>query len=97
MVYPASNPDIKDEKPYERTTKVIQEFRDVFKNELPGRPPERTIAHVMDTEEGTPISRPPYKMSPRELYELKRQLEEPNESRIDQTKLLFLGCSSSFC
>lgn len=51
-------------------------FQDVFKNDLPGRSPERTIAHVVDTGEATAISRPSYKMSPRELDELKRQLEK---------------------
>ncbi|KAG2190800.1 hypothetical protein INT47_010409, partial [Mucor saturninus] len=55
---------------------LVQEFPDVFKDELPGLPPDRNVRHVIDTEGARPINRPPFKMSPLELDELKRQLKE---------------------
>ena len=55
---------------------LVAEFSDVFQDKLPGLPPKRDIEHVIDTGDAAPISRPPYKMSPRELDELRRQLKE---------------------
>jgi hypothetical protein len=50
---------------------VIQEFLDVFLDDLPGMPPERKIELQPST---APIARAPYKMSHVELKELKIQL-----------------------
>ncbi|XP_070034517.1 uncharacterized protein [Nicotiana tomentosiformis] len=56
---------------------VVQEFSDVFPSDLPGIPPERDIDFYIDLAPGTqPISIPPYRMAPKELKELKEQLEE---------------------
>jgi hypothetical protein len=56
---------------------VVQEFTDVFPNELPGMPPDREIEFTIDLLPGTaPISKAPYRMVPRELTELKGQLQE---------------------
>jgi hypothetical protein len=52
------------------------EFPTVFQDKLPGLPPERAISHVIDTGDATPINRQPYKMSPRELDEVRKQLKE---------------------
>src|SRR3954467_14200138 len=57
--------------------KVVCEFPDVFPEELPGIPPVRAIEFVIELEPGTqPISRHPYKICPKELIELKKQLTE---------------------
>ena len=45
---------------------LMHEFADVFKDELPGIPPDRGIHHLIDTGDAKPVSRPPYKMSPLE-------------------------------
>ncbi|KAG1037188.1 hypothetical protein G6F43_012913 [Rhizopus delemar] len=67
----SNNGDLNLEKP------IISEFQDVFRNDLPpGLPPVRTVEHVIDTGDARPISRPPFKMSPRELDELQKQLKE---------------------
>ena len=51
---------------------VVQEFPDVFPEDLPGVPPVRDINFSIDLELGTkPISIPPYCMAPAELKELK--------------------------
>ena len=56
---------------------VVREFSDFFLNELPGLPPHREVDFEIETIPGaTPISIAPYRMAPRELKELKEQLEE---------------------
>lgn len=55
---------------------ILQQFDDVFRSELPGLPPERDVEHVIDTGDAKPINKPPFKMSPRELDELRSQLKE---------------------
>lgn len=56
--------------------KLVNEYKDVFREDLPGLPPTREIEHVIDTGDAKPIARPPFKMSPLELDELRRQLDE---------------------
>jgi hypothetical protein len=56
---------------------VACEFPDVFLEDLPGMPPDRDVEFVIELQSGmAPISRRPYKMSPKELAELKVQLNE---------------------
>ena len=56
---------------------VVCEFLDVFPEDLPGLPPDREMEFSIELEPGTtPISRRPYHMAPRELAEMKKQLEE---------------------
>jgi hypothetical protein len=55
---------------------VIQEILDVFPDDLPRMPPERTIEFKIKLQPGTtPIGNALYKMSPVELKELKIQLQ----------------------
>ena len=56
---------------------IVNEFSEVFPDDVPGLPPEREIEFSIDLLPGTgPISMAPYRMSPAELAELKEQLEE---------------------
>ena len=56
---------------------VVNEYPDVFPEELPGMPPDRDIEFVIDLVPGTaPIAKRPYRMAATELAELKKQLEE---------------------
>jgi hypothetical protein len=56
---------------------VVEEFRDVFPEELPGMPPEREVEFYIDLIPGTaPIAKRPYNMAPTELAELKLQIPE---------------------
>ena len=51
---------------------VVCEYADVFRDDLPGPPPDRDIEFVIDLQPGTaPISKRPYRMPPKELAELK--------------------------
>jgi hypothetical protein len=54
---------------------VVEEFMDVFFEELPGRPPEREVEFYIDLLPGTaPIAKRLYRMAPTELAELKLQV-----------------------
>eukprot|EP00253_Pinus_taeda_P013560 PITA_13560 len=56
---------------------VIQEFTDVFPEEIPGLPSRRNIDFTIELVPGAaPVSRAPYRMSVPELTELKMQLQE---------------------
>jgi hypothetical protein len=56
---------------------VIEEFMDVFPEELPGMPPERGVELHIDLIPGiAPIAKRPYCMAPTELAELKLQIAE---------------------
>jgi hypothetical protein len=56
---------------------VACEFPDVFPEDLPGMPPDWDVEFIIELQTGTtPISRWPYKMTPKELAELNVQLNE---------------------
>ncbi|KAL5579180.1 hypothetical protein UlMin_011622 [Ulmus minor] len=56
---------------------VVQEFSDVFPEELPGIPPDREISFEIELLPGSaPVSKAPYRMAPAELKELQIQLQE---------------------
>jgi hypothetical protein len=56
---------------------VVCEYPDVFPDDLPGMPADRDIEFVIELQPGTaPISKRPYRMPPKELAELKNQLQE---------------------
>jgi hypothetical protein len=56
---------------------VACEFSDIFPEDLPGMPPDRNVEFVIELQLSTAyISRQPYKMTPKELAELKVQLNE---------------------
>ena len=52
---------------------VVQEFEDVFPDEVPGLPPSREVEFSIDLVPGTsPVSMTPYRMAPAELVVLKK-------------------------
>jgi hypothetical protein len=56
---------------------VVEEFLDVFSDELPGMPPDRHIEFIIELLPGTaPIAKRPYRMGVDELEELKKQIKE---------------------
>ena len=57
---------------------ILQDFNDVMPPELPrGLPPRCAVDHKIDLIFGTrPSAKAPYRMSPKELMELKKQLGE---------------------
>ena len=58
-------------------TKVVNEFPDVFPDDLLGMPPDRDIESIIELfARTTPIAKRPYWMGVNELEELKKQLKE---------------------
>jgi hypothetical protein len=56
---------------------VACEFPDIFLEDLPGMPPDRDVEFIIELQPSTtPISRRPYKITPKELAESKVQLNE---------------------
>jgi hypothetical protein len=56
---------------------VVNEFPDVFPEELPGMPPDRDIKFVIELKPDTsPIYKTPYRMATPELAELKEHIKE---------------------
>ncbi|KAK8980552.1 hypothetical protein V6N11_074163 [Hibiscus sabdariffa] len=56
---------------------TVREFLDVFPEEFPGLPPDRDVEFEIETYPvSAPISMAPYRMAPKELKELKVQLQE---------------------
>ena len=55
---------------------VVQEFKNVFPDDIPGIPPKRAIYFTIELVTGSvPVSKTPYRMSTFELLELKMQLQ----------------------
>ena len=56
---------------------IVKEFPNVFLDDLPGLPPDHEVEFSIDLLPGTaPISKAPFIMAPKELKQLKVQLEE---------------------
>ncbi|XP_042448839.1 uncharacterized protein LOC122033740 [Zingiber officinale] len=56
---------------------IVREFLDVFPDELPGLPPKRQVEFTIElVPETAPVSKTPYRMAPKELEELKVQLQK---------------------
>ena len=67
----------KNETPRLEDYPVLQEFRDVFLDEIPGLPPKRDIYFTIELVPGAaPVSKTPYRMSTPEILEPKMQLQE---------------------
>ncbi|KAG8483068.1 hypothetical protein CXB51_021934 [Gossypium anomalum] len=59
------------------TIRTARKFREVFPEELPGLPPNREVEFRIDLLPRTdPVSIAPYRMTPKELVELKAQIQE---------------------
>jgi hypothetical protein len=57
--------------------RVVQEYLDVFLEDLPGIPLDHNIKFIIELLPGTPpISKRPYRMPVNELVELKKQMAE---------------------
>jgi len=60
-----------------KTIPVVNEYPDVFSEDLPGLPPDRKVEFTIDLSPGTaPISKASYRMAPAEMKELKIQLQD---------------------
>ena len=64
---------------------VVDEFPDVFPDDLPGMPPNHDIVFIIELLSKTaPIAKCPYRMGVNELEELKNQIKELQEKGFIQ-------------
>jgi hypothetical protein len=63
---------VKDQKPSLEEHPILKYFKDVFPEEVPGKPPKRDIDFSIELVRGAvPMSKKPYSMSTLELVEFK--------------------------
>jgi len=66
-----------DDDKTQKDIAVVKEFMDVFPDKIPGLPPKGEIEFAIDLiPVAGPVSITPYRMTPVELAELKKQLED---------------------
>src|SRR5438105_10575731 len=76
---------------------VVNEYPDVFPEELPGLPPVLAVEFSIELLPGTaPIFRRPYKMPPNDLAEMKVQLQELLDKGFIHPSSSPWGCSAMF-
>jgi hypothetical protein len=76
---------------------VVQEFPDVFPDDIPGMPPKRVTVFKTELQPSTaPIAKAPYKMSPVEMKELKIQLQGLLDKGYIRPSTSPWGCSTLF-
>ncbi|GKB81406.1 putative reverse transcriptase domain-containing protein [Tanacetum coccineum] len=67
----------KSEKKRLEDVPIVQDFLDVFPEDLPGLPPTRQVEFQIDLIPGTaPVARAPYRLAPFEMKEFSEQLKE---------------------
>jgi hypothetical protein len=76
---------------------VVCDYPDVFPNDLPGMPSDRDIEFVIELQLGTtPISKRAYRMPPKELAEIKTQLQELLDKGFIRMSSSPWGCPALF-
>jgi len=75
---------------------VLEESQDMMALELPKRlPPRRVVDNAIELEAGSrPLAQAPYRMSPFELAELRKQVNELLDARIHPTIQGTVWCPS---
>jgi transposase InsO family protein len=69
-----------------RILKLLQEYQDVFPEELPKEmPPRRSYEHYIDTRDADPVNRQAYPLPADKLAELKRQVADLLERGLIET------------
>ncbi|GJU85303.1 hypothetical protein Tco_1292849 [Tanacetum coccineum] len=67
----------KSEKKRLEDVSIVQDFPEVFPEDLPGLPPTRQVEFQIDLVPGAaPVARAPYRLAPSEIKELSEQLKE---------------------
>ncbi|GJT98201.1 putative reverse transcriptase domain-containing protein [Tanacetum coccineum] len=67
----------KSEKKRLEDVPIVQDFPDVFPEDLPGLPPTQQVEFQIDLISGAaPVARAPYRLAPYEMKELSKQLKE---------------------
>jgi hypothetical protein len=76
---------------------LVCEFPNVFLEDLSGMPPDQDVEFIIELQPDTaPISKRPYKMTPKELAELKVQLNKLLDKGYIHPSSLPWGCPALF-
>src|SRR5205809_5625042 len=71
------NPMSKVVKAKTKLKRLLKEYKDIFREELPdGLPPKRAVDHVIDTGDHSPVNKNAYPLSVQQLQEQVQQIEE---------------------
>ncbi|GJZ27972.1 putative reverse transcriptase domain-containing protein [Tanacetum coccineum] len=66
---------------------VVQDFVEVFPEDLSGLPPQRQVEFRIDLVPGaTPVAKSPYRLAPSEMQELSQQLQELQDKVYSKSK-----------
>jgi hypothetical protein len=77
---------------------VIEEFMDVFPEELPGMPPERGVEFYIDLIPGIAlIAKRPYRMAPLRVSRIKTPDRRATTKRVHPSQFVSLGSTRPFC
>ena len=77
---------------------ILQDFSNVFPEEIPGLAPNIDLDFTIELVPGVvPNSKAPYRMNILELNELKLQLQEPIAKKLCKTKCIPLGSTCLIC
>ena len=96
-VYLAHVIDVDKKTPKIEDISVVNEFPDVFPDELPRLPPDREIEFAIDLAPVTePVSKAPYRMAPVEMNELATQLQELLEKGVIRPSVSMWGAPVLF-
>jgi hypothetical protein len=80
------------------TVPMVNEFPDVFPEDLPGMPPDKDIEFVIELKPGTtPIYKTPFRMTTPELAELKEHIMELLEKGLIHPSSSPFGAPMIFC
>ncbi|GJS57389.1 putative reverse transcriptase domain-containing protein [Tanacetum coccineum] len=72
----------KSEKKRLEDVPIVQDFPEVFPEDLPGLPPTRQVEFQIDLVPGAaPVARAPYRLAPSKMKELSEQLKELSDKR----------------
>ncbi|GJZ32172.1 putative reverse transcriptase domain-containing protein [Tanacetum coccineum] len=73
----AKKEEDKSERKQIEDVPIVQDFPEVFPEDLPGLPPARPVEFQIDLIPGAaPVARAPYRLAPSEMKELSEQLQE---------------------
>nr|GFB17738.1 putative reverse transcriptase domain-containing protein [Tanacetum cinerariifolium] len=73
----ATKEDDKSEGKQVKDVPIVQDFPEVFPEDLPGLPPARPVEFQIDLIPGAaPVAQAPYRLAPSEMKELSEQLQE---------------------
>ncbi|GJS00444.1 putative reverse transcriptase domain-containing protein [Tanacetum coccineum] len=73
----------KSEKKRLEDVPIVQDFPEVFPEDLPGLPPTRQVEFQIDLVPGAaPVARAPYRLAPSEMKELSEQLKELSDKSL---------------